>query len=146
MGRVGNCKLLLKIFSFFGVCMNYDVDFDRLLTYVGSYVQTQFLYILTTKSVLGVVTRTDQGCPCLRQVAWQLGLAEPLLDLVINKLDEGVVLLRELLLQDLIVLLADLVRAILKNQERSWSCSSSCCFLFGLPCTSSRKSSSFASV
>ena len=46
-----------------------------------------------------------------------MGLVESLLNLVVDELDEGVVLLRQLLLQDPVVLLADVVGAFLQRKN-----------------------------
>jgi len=51
----------------------------------------------------------------LRQVAGQLGLVETLLNLVVDEFDEGVVLLGQLLLQNLVVFLANLIRSFLTH-------------------------------
>ena len=49
----------------------------------------------------------------LGQVTGQLGLVETLLNLMIDELDESVVLLRQFLLQNLVVLLTDLISSFL---------------------------------
>jgi len=55
---------------------------------------------------------------CLGEVAGQLGLVEPPLNLLIDEAHEGLVLLRQLLAEDLVVLLANLVSALLKRKIR----------------------------
>ncbi len=57
----------------------------------------------------------------LGEIAGRLGLAESLLDLLVDKPDEGLVLLRQLLVQDLVVLLADLVSALLKRFSHGYT-------------------------
>jgi len=51
----------------------------------------------------------------LGEIARQLGLVETLLNLMVDELDEGVVLFRQFLLQNLIVLLAHLVCSLLTH-------------------------------
>ena len=53
----------------------------------------------------------------LGQVARKLGLVESLLDLVVDELDEGVVLLGQLLLEYPVVFLSDFVGAFLKTRK-----------------------------
>jgi len=57
----------------------------------------------------------DQFLSFLRQVAGQLGLVETLLNLVVDEFDERVVLLGQLLLQNLVVFLANLIRSFLTH-------------------------------
>ncbi len=54
---------------------------------------------------------------CLREVAWKLRLAEPSLYLLVDESDEGLVLLGQLLIQDPVVLLADMVSALLEIKK-----------------------------
>jgi len=54
----------------------------------------------------------------LGEVAGSLGFGEPLLNLVINKLDKGIILLGELLLEDVIVLGPDLLHPLLAHPVR----------------------------
>jgi len=51
----------------------------------------------------------------LGEVAGSLGFGKPLLNLVINKLDKGIILLGELLLEDVIVLGPDLLHPLLAH-------------------------------
>lgn len=53
----------------------------------------------------------------LGQVARKLGLVESLLDLVVDELDEGVVLLGQLLLEYPVVFLSDFVGTFLKTRK-----------------------------
>ncbi len=53
----------------------------------------------------------------LRKVAGQLGVAEALLDLVVDESDEGVVLLAQLLPEDAVVLLADPFVLLLREDK-----------------------------
>ena len=79
-------------------------------------------YILPTNETKEVALATIIGGRSgyiLRQVAWQLRLVESLLNLVVDELDEGVVLFRELLLKYSIVLLSNLVRSFLKEMSKN---------------------------
>ncbi len=72
-----------------------------------------FLFSSKKIQVRATTNKSDLG-----QVAWKLRLVESLLNLVVDKLDEGIVLFGQLLLQDPIVLFANIVGAFLKEIKK----------------------------